>query len=203
MQTTHPALAALVGSRLCHDLISPVGAIQNGLELLSLSGADQSAPEMALIQDSCASAAARIRFFRVAFGLATPGQMMGQREVEGNLRDLCAGGRLTPDWTVKGDLSRTEVQLVYLAWLCCETALPQGGTIRVERDDLGWHLTASGPRIAANAVIWAQLDVPEPQPEMTPDKVQFAMLAVLAPERRVKAHMRHDAARLRLDLRCL
>ena len=44
-------LATLVGSRLCHDLISPVGAIQNGLELLALSGGGATSPEMALISE--------------------------------------------------------------------------------------------------------------------------------------------------------
>ena len=60
-------LAALIGSRICHDLISPIGAINNGLELLDMNGGVQGA-EMELISGSVGNAGARIRFFRIAFG---------------------------------------------------------------------------------------------------------------------------------------
>ena len=58
-------LAALVSSRICHDLISPIGAINNGLELLNMSGLAHDGPEIQLIGDSVKSARARIRFFRI------------------------------------------------------------------------------------------------------------------------------------------
>ena len=74
-----PDLAALIGSRICHDLISPIGAIGNGLELLSMSGAG--GPEVALISDSVANANARIRFFRIAFGHASPEQGTSRSEI--------------------------------------------------------------------------------------------------------------------------
>jgi histidine phosphotransferase ChpT len=64
-------LAALVSSRICHDLLSLIGAINNGLELLNMSGASPIGPEMQLICDSVKSASARIRFFRIAFGAAS------------------------------------------------------------------------------------------------------------------------------------
>ena len=63
-------LASLIGSRICHDLISPIGAIHNGLELISLSGAVQHEAEISLITQSCQNAASRIKFFRVAFGVS-------------------------------------------------------------------------------------------------------------------------------------
>ena len=62
-------LASLIGSRICHDLISPIGAICNGLELMQLDGRPIS-PEMTLISESVNHANARIRFLRVAFGMA-------------------------------------------------------------------------------------------------------------------------------------
>ena len=49
MSHTHSNLATLIGSRICHDLISPIGAIHNGLELLELSGGMSQTPEMQLI----------------------------------------------------------------------------------------------------------------------------------------------------------
>ena len=79
-------LAALIGSRICHDLISPIGAISNGLELLELAGAAQS-PELDLIGESVSNAEARIRFFRIAYGYAND-QMIGPAEVTPILNSL-------------------------------------------------------------------------------------------------------------------
>lgn len=62
-----PDIAALVSARICHDLISPIGAIGNGVELLMLDKAAAS-PEMDLISESVTQASARIRFFRLAYG---------------------------------------------------------------------------------------------------------------------------------------
>src|SRR5690554_8127201 len=65
---TAPELAALLCSRVCHDIISPVGAINNGLELLDEGGADEDA--MQLIRASARNASARLQFARIAFGAA-------------------------------------------------------------------------------------------------------------------------------------
>ena len=61
-------LAALLCSRVCHDIISPVGAINNGLELLDEGGADEDA--MQLIRASAVNASARLQYARIAFGAA-------------------------------------------------------------------------------------------------------------------------------------
>ncbi len=74
-----PDIASLIGSRISHDLISPIGAIGNGLELLSMSGAG--GPEVELISDSVANANARIRHFRIAFGLASAEQGTSRSEI--------------------------------------------------------------------------------------------------------------------------
>jgi histidine phosphotransferase ChpT len=68
-------LTALVGSRICHDLVSPLGAIGNGVELLGLTGIAPS-PEMALIVESVENANARLRFFRIAYGAAGTDQRL-------------------------------------------------------------------------------------------------------------------------------
>ena len=90
-------LPALIGSRICHDLISPIGAINNGLELLEMAGTGAApGPELALIGQSVESASARIRFFRIAFGAAGD-QTMGQNEVTSILRDLYTASRVEID----------------------------------------------------------------------------------------------------------
>ena len=67
MSQNNVNIGALIGSRICHDLISPIGAINNGLELLSMSD-ERDGPEFDLITESVGNASARIRFFRIAYG---------------------------------------------------------------------------------------------------------------------------------------
>jgi histidine phosphotransferase ChpT len=179
-------LATLVGSRLCHDLISPIGAIQNGLELLSLSGHDSSGPEMALIRESCDNATARILFFRVAFGSAGSSQMMGRRDILSTFDGLLADSKHRADWRIEADLPRSDVQLGFLAFLCCETALPQGGTVRFDRDAAGWSIEARGPRLKHDPPLWDHLNGAAPLSRPTADRVHFALLAVLAEAREQK-----------------
>lgn len=184
MPQTSATLAALIGSRLCHDLISPIGAIQNGLELIALSGgADEHSPEMALIQDSCNSAAARIKFFRVAFGSAESHQSLGSREAAATLAANTEGSRLSAEWLPQGDFRRQDVQLAFLAFLCCESALPVGGNVRLDRDAAGWSVTATGRRIALDEIYWDHLNGVAQLGEIAPNRVQFALLALLADER--------------------
>jgi hypothetical protein len=92
-------LGAKVASRICHDLSNPLGAIANGLELLLMTGLEPS-PEMSLLQDSVASASARIRWFRLAFGPAGP-QRVGRAEVTDILGAISRGTRLSYDWTCR------------------------------------------------------------------------------------------------------
>ena len=121
-----PDLTALIGSRICHDLISPIGAIGNGVELLMMDGVTKG-PEIALIAESVANANARIRFFRVAFGASSTDQRIGRPEVLAILSDLTRGGRLSIDWRGPADLPRREVKLAFLLIQCLESAMAFGG----------------------------------------------------------------------------
>lgn len=184
MQNVSVTLAALVGSRLCHDLISPIGAIQNGLELMALTGSSsQDSPELTLIQDSCESAAARIRFFRVAFGHADGAHSMSKREIAATMTAISKGGRLKAEWGEDGDHPRTEVQLCFLAHLCCESALPMGGNVHFSKDAAGWTVRAKGPRVNADHTYWDHLNGAGDLPDPPADKVHFALLPILAAER--------------------
>ncbi|APZ54294.1 histidine phosphotransferase family protein [Salipiger abyssi] len=192
-------LATLVGSRLCHDLVSPVGAISNGLELIALAGTP-GPEEMSLIEESCASAAARINFFRVAFGSASDEQEIGAREVAKLLTDYCRGGRLSVEWQPQGATKRSQVQLAYLAMLCCETALPLGGQIQISHDDGIWRITGTGPRLSVAPSLWDQLASETPSTELTPAWVQFACLAMLAPERGRKLAVHAGEAAVTIEI---
>lgn len=169
-------LATLVGSRICHDLISPIGAIGNGLELMSLTGGDDSSAEMALITDSLQNASARIRFFRIAFGAASADQRISRKEVLSILDATARGGRLSYLWTSDDDQSRRDVRIAFLLLQCFETAMPFGGDITVIRDAATWTVQASADRFKDLGDLWSGLTQPQTVVSHTAAQVQFALL---------------------------
>lgn len=174
--TERPDLAALMGSRMCHDLISPIGAIGNGVELLLMDGVSRS-PEMALVLDSVTHANARIRFFRIAFGV--PGHadhLISGAEVTSVLNDVTRGGRLSISWSAPDRLSRREAKVAFLIMMCLENALPHGGQISFERGETRWVIRGVADRITITQSLWDMLANPSLQPEIGPAQVQFALL---------------------------
>lgn len=178
-------LASLIGSRICHDLISPIGAICNGLELMQLDGRPIS-PEMTLISESVNHANARIRFLRVAFGMAGDQQHMTRSEVASILQDMSAGSRVEFDWTPQAEYSRAQVQEVFLALQCLESSMPQGGVISVTRIGNGsgfWEVSGPADTARPDPRLWEALADPVHQAEIRPAHVQFALLPALVTER--------------------
>lgn len=171
-------LAALIGSRICHDLISPVGAINNGIELLTMAG-NVPGPEIELITESVCNASARIRFFRVAYGAAGD-QMLGRAETVSILRDLYGKGRLGVAWGPLEAQPRNAVRLAFLALQCLETAMPYGGRIEVERADESFILTGRADKLNVDADLWALLADREAPASLQPSQVQFALMPTIA-----------------------
>lgn len=170
-----PDLVALLGSRICHDLISPLGAIGNGVELLMMDGST-TGPEIALISESVANANARIRFFRVAFGTYSGDQRIGRPEVLSILADLTRGGRLTVDWRGPADLPRREVKLAFLLIQCLETAMAFGGRITVDLLDGRWTLLGEATKLKLDADLWETLSNPAAKVDVTAARVHFALI---------------------------
>lgn len=170
-------LASLIGSRICHDLISPVGAINNGLELLAMGGGGPSAnsPELDLIGQSVTNANARIRFFRIAFGMTSSKQMLGAAEIRSILVGVYSEGRIKAEWHEDSDLPRNEVQAAFLALLCCESALPLGGDLSVHIEDSTWIISGTGRKTKIDPPLWETVVSGEPH-EIQPSEVQFLML---------------------------
>lgn len=168
-------LSALLGSRICHDLISPLGAIGNGIELLSMSGLPAS-PELELITQSVENANARIRYFRIAFGAAQVGQTIGSAEVLSVLDDVSRGGRVRYDWKPKGDLPRTLVKLSFLMMQCLESSMPRGGRIMVTQKGSEWTLRADADRFNIDPGLWSLVVSPEALAEVTPSDVHFPLV---------------------------
>jgi histidine phosphotransferase ChpT len=172
---SNESLSALVGARICHDVISPLGAVVNGLELLQLS-ADGTHPEVALVRESAASAAARIRFLRLAFGPVRGGQDIAANEFRKIVTDHFASKRLEVTCRLDQPLSRQTAQVLTLALLCAEQALPHGGGLSVTRQGARWRITAQGARITPDPVLWSLLRDPSAGDEVPAAAVQFLLL---------------------------
>lgn len=183
--TTHTLareLAALIGSRICHDLISPIGAISNGVELMEMSGDMSGAPagpELGLISESVDNANARVRFFRIAFGMASPGQSTGAQELLSILKGL-ETPRLRYNWAVTQDMPREEVKLACLLILCLETAMPRGGEISIEHENGHWTLCARSARLEPAPDLWARLNAVTSAQDLKSSDIQFLLAPLQA-----------------------
>lgn len=174
--STGPAdLSALLGARMCHDLISPIGAISNGVELLQLSGADS--PELTLISQAVNNANQRIRYFRVAFGSAPIGQKISPAEIAKILTPDAFGPKLNLNWQPQEDIEKREVKLAFLTLLCLETCMPYGGAISVARLDGKWRISGHADRLKAVPELWEHLTQSDPEmPLPAPAQLQFTLL---------------------------
>lgn len=165
-----PDLTALAGARICHDLVNPLGAIGNGLELLQLTTGPSE--EMALIADALENATARLNLFRIAFGVGEPDRAMLRPEIERVFEALNRGGRIALSWLPEGDSTRAEGKRVFLAMLCAEAALPLGGTITYT----GAEVIAEGTRLKIDETVWGPLANGQSPGVLTSNQVQFALL---------------------------
>ncbi|MCA8879812.1 MAG: histidine phosphotransferase [Rhodobacteraceae bacterium] len=172
-------LVSLIGSRICHDLISPIGAIGNGIELISLTGSG-SGPEMALISESVNNAQARIRFYRIAFGASNGGQNVAGSEAAEIMRDIYGTGRLSVTWEPRGEVRRAEAKLLFLLVQCLESAMPHGGRIVVAASNGRWTTTGSAAKFRNLAEFWDLLREPSAEAEVGPDTIQFALAPLQA-----------------------
>ncbi|MBE1281838.1 MAG: histidine phosphotransferase [Rhodobacteraceae bacterium] len=187
-------LATLIGSRICHDLISPIGAITNGLELLDLAGSVDG-PELDLIADSVGNAGARIRFFRIAYGSAGD-QALGRSEIVSVMDDMNRGSRVTMQWGPLEAQPRSFVRLAFLALQCCETAMPYGGLAQVHEADGTWTIVGEAEKLNVDPALWSVLTDGPGDFDITPALVQFALLATVAEEFGLKLSVEHSDNRI-------
>ncbi len=171
-----PSLDLVIGSRICHDLASPLGAVANGLELLTLSGKGESA-ELALVQDSLRGAKATLDVARLAYGRPAPGECLNAE----TLRDIVMAyyegkPRLTLHWQLSAAQTRARAQIILLACLAAEQALPRGGTLAVEGAAEALHVTARGAPLTPDPVLWDAVAGRAPLPDPDPRQAHFHLL---------------------------
>ncbi|MCB9988684.1 MAG: hypothetical protein H6868_05025 [Rhodospirillales bacterium] len=146
-----------LASRICHDLISPIGAIHNGLEFMQDMGMDSDEEAMALIAHSSRQASAKLQMFRLAYGAGGNDPHIKPEDVYKNYAAFIEGdGKITQDWDPHADLGFEERPAGYCKMLACalmmaSECLPRGGTVTVTAGNPGQTMvvasgTDAGPR---------------------------------------------------------
>ncbi len=166
-----PNLSELLSSRICHDLISPVGAIGNGLELMNELG--NPSPELELVGQSAQTAQAKLKFFRTAFGDARHGQIGGP-EAQRTAEAMFASGRIKVTFSEPwGDRQRGLVKLLYLLLLCVESSLPRGGNMQCTPTISGWKIEVKNTPIKVQEELWSHVTSGTKVSELTAKTIQF------------------------------
>ena len=166
MSNSEVDLAALMCSKICHDLLSPVGAINNGLELLE----DETDPVMRdrcmdLLADSARVSADKLKYFRLAFGAAGGfGDEVDPAEARNLIESLIGdSGKITLGWALQNEaLPKKAIKILLNLALIAKEALVRGGTLDVgaEKGNLGIEVVvrAAGTKIALDSGIRTALD---------------------------------------------
>ncbi len=169
MLTEQTDLAAKITSRICHDLISPIGAISNGLELLALSGVRLS-PELTLIQESVDAANVKLRFLRIAFGEV---KSVSVAEIAEILRGYYNDPRTQLHWAIETTQHGRDVRLLFLILLCTEKLAPYGAQIAVAQNADDFTITVAAKNLKTDGFL--DLTTHSFIPQNGPPLIQFTL----------------------------
>jgi histidine phosphotransferase ChpT len=197
---TPSELAALLCSRICHDVISPVGALNNGLELLDEPGAEADA--LALIKVSARNASARLQFARIAFGAAgSAGSQIDTGDAEQVASAFMANEKSNLVWKgTRAYLPKAVVKLILNMILIANGSVPRGGTLDVELpspdNDNCLIVKAAGPMIRVSDK-FIQLHNNQPLDEaIDAHAVQYYYTLLLAREAKMALSVNVNTERL-------
>ncbi len=176
-------LAALLCSRVCHDLISPVGAIVNGLEVLD-ENKDEETKTFALdlIKKSANQASAKLQFCRLAFGAAgSAGAQIDVGDAEKVARGLLADDKTAIVWNLPRELlPKNRVKLLLNMLLVGTGSIPRGGTLTVDPiEGGGFRIAATGLNARLNEAT-AELLVGSPARPVDAHGIQPVYTGILA-----------------------
>lgn len=141
------SVVELLCSRILHDLVSPIGAVNNGVELITEMGADMAEDAMSLIADSASQAARRLTAFRISY--AAGGRNASMKETRKAALDFFRGSKIEliwPESQFSDDMARPEgfPKVLMNLLLLAGEALPQGGRLTLAEDNGRVALLAEG-----------------------------------------------------------
>ena len=177
----------LLCSHLCHELVNPMAAVNNGIELLLDVGDDMRDDAMSLIESSAQRATRRVEFYRMAYGMAGVSAVGDLAEARRLADGLLVEGRLSLEWpdaernpTLQPGWGRMLLNLAVTA----AQALPRGGVLTMSVDESGsgisLHAVARGDRAGLEDHLGSALRADVPPEELTPKSIHNFYAAKLA-----------------------
>ena len=178
-------LAALLCSRVCHDVISPVGAVANGLEVLEDED-DEAMREVAfdLVRRSARQASAKLQFCRLAFGASgSQGSNIDLGEAGDIARLFVGEEKVKLDWQApRENRPKLEVKLLMNMMLVAMSTIPRGGVVEITADSQTLTARSRGENARINEKLTQVLDGSLPLEEMDARLVQPYYMKRLASE---------------------
>ncbi|MGH6684521.1 MAG: histidine phosphotransferase ChpT [Pseudolabrys sp.] len=189
-------LAALLCSRVCHDLISPVGAIVNGLEVLD-EAKDEETKTFALdlIKKSARTGSAKLQFCRIAFGAAgSAGAQIDLGDAEALSRGFLEDDKTKVAWNLpRALLAKNRVKLLLNLLLIAGQTIPRGGRLTVDPigagDGMGFKVSAAGVNAKVPPAVAALLGGDAGGTALDAHRIQPFYASLLAEAAGVKATM--------------
>lgn len=189
-------LAALLCSRVCHDLISPVGAIVNGLEVLAEEKDEETqAFALDLIKRSAGTASAKLQFCRIAFGAAgSAGAQIDLGDAEAISRGFFEDDKTKVAWNLpRALLAKNRVKLLLNLLLIAGQTIPRGGRLTIDPigsgETMGFKVSAAGTNAKIPAAVAALLAGDSGDAPLDAHRIQPFYASLLAQAAGVKVAM--------------
>ena len=207
-QPLESRLIELLNARLCHDLISPVSAVNNGMELIADLGGDPDGEALALVAVSGKEAARKLQFFRLAFGSARlpSGAEAGLVEAREALLDWPVGERISLSWPGAAEtrpVPRQGAKLMMLLGLAALDCLGGAGALGIATQpasgSLLWTATGKGTRAALAADMASALAGQAAVGDLTPKTAPAAYAALLAASMGARIASTAQAGEIKLE----
>lgn len=164
-----------MASRICHDIVNPLGAIANGLELLELSGFPRT-EEFKLVQTSVEAANRRVKMLRMAFGRVQEDRQTPFEQLKAHIATVFERQGFTINIQFNNDLPQVQAQTLLLGCLCVADSLPYGGNVTIVPD----RITFS----SESKVMATLFDKPEDlNRDVSPEQAHFAHLHTIFEEK--------------------
>lgn len=183
-------LIAYLSSRLCHDLVSPVGAVANGIEILRDEG-DPAMREQALelLAQSAVEGTRRLQYYRMAFGaLGGLHDKVARDEVQRAASSFFSTGKTALEWiggeNIPQELDKLDAKLILTLLLVAQALLPRGGTLSLQGKIGGFSISARGNSVRTETSQIAALLGTLPNEELDSHNAVAAYSCELAKQRR-------------------
>jgi histidine phosphotransferase ChpT len=175
--TEKPDITALVTARICHDLASPIGAIDNGVELVELRG-NSLGEEGELVKASVNATVAKLKLVRITFGQFHAEEMLNAAEISAMQTAWNITGRIHVNFAPE-KMRKTDMKTCLLILQSIQVAMPQVAKVMITIEEGRTIIRAIGPKVTFDEALWSSLTHTHITPDLPPKHVQFALLQAL------------------------